>query len=115
MGGPPGQPDFFNGAIGLETELDPPTLMDALLGLDTSDTPLAGRLGADVPANDERQDYLRAQLAEGVDGSMIALPFAKQDSSLLRRLMDSDCLVIRPPNAPKAFKGQTVEFLKLDF
>lgn len=90
-------------------------LIDALLGLDTSDPPLAGRLGSDVPANDERQDYLRARLAEGVDGSMIALPFAKQDSSMLRRLMESDCLVIRAPNAPKAFKGQSVELLKLDF
>ncbi len=90
-------------------------LIDGLLGLDTSDPPISGRLGSDVPANDHRQDYLRATLALGSDGSLIALPFAKQDSSMLRRLMESDCLVIRPPNAQRAFKGQPVDLIKLDF
>ncbi|MEM7427793.1 MAG: gephyrin-like molybdotransferase Glp [Pseudomonadota bacterium] len=90
-------------------------LIDSLLGLDPEDAPVPGRLGSDVPANDERQDYLRAKLASGVDGSLIALPFARQDSSMLRRLMESDCLVIRPPNAPRAFKGQQVELIRLDF
>ncbi len=90
-------------------------LIDGLLGLDTADPPLQGRLGSDVPANDQRQDYLRAKLASGVDGSLIALPFARQDSSMLRRLMESDCLVIRPPNAQRAFKGQPVELIMLDF
>ena len=71
-------------------------------------------LGVDLAANDRRQDYLRSRLARGADGRLIATPFTKQDSSMLSTLAQSDCLVIRPPNAPPAKAGDAVEILPFD-
>jgi len=61
-----------------------------------------------VPQNDERQDYLRATLAQGPDGAMIATPFPAQDSSMLLPLAKADCLLIRAPHAPAATRGQSL-------
>jgi molybdopterin molybdotransferase len=54
----------------------------------------------DLPANDQRQDYLRAKLSQGADGEMTAMPFKKQDSSMMKTFAQSDALIIRPPHAP---------------
>ncbi|MGH6996191.1 MAG: molybdopterin molybdotransferase MoeA, partial [Stellaceae bacterium] len=72
------------------------------------------RLAKDLPANDRRQDYLRATLARGADGVLEATPFEKQDSSMMSLLARADCLVIRPPNAPAAKKGAPVEIVLLE-
>src|SRR5581483_8986796 len=69
-------------------------------------------LGRDVPANDERADYLRATLSDGPDGP-VATPVAVQDSSLTAPLAKADCLVIRAPNAPAAKAGSPCLILKL--
>ena len=63
------------------------------------------RLGCDLPENDERQDYLRATLTQGPDGTLIATPFPAQDSSMLLPLAKADCLLIRAPHAPAATAG----------
>lgn len=63
-------------------------------------------LGADLPANDERQDYLRASLRTGADSLPVATPFRRQDSSMLRLLADADALIVRPPFAPAAKAGE---------
>ena len=42
-------------------------------------------LGRDIAANDQREDYLRARLEEREDGTLIATPVTKQDSSLLAK------------------------------
>jgi molybdopterin molybdotransferase len=88
--------------------------IDAMLGLPGPGVPLArARLGADVRANNFREDYLRATLtAEGAD-LPVATPFPVQDSSMMSRLAEADCLVIRPPNAPAARKGEVVEIIPL--
>jgi molybdopterin molybdotransferase len=62
-------------------------------------------LGCDLGENDERADYLRATLAAGPDGSLIASPFRAQDSSMMAPLAKADCLVIREPYAPAAKAG----------
>ena len=69
-------------------------------------------LGKDLPANDERADYLRAILSEGPHGP-IATPVPAQDSSLMAPLAKADCLVIRAPNAPAASSGSRCVILKL--
>jgi molybdopterin molybdotransferase len=69
-------------------------------------------LGRDLPANDERADYLRATLSGGPDG-FIATPVPTQDSSLMAALARADCLLIRPPNAPAATAGSPAVILKL--
>ena len=70
------------------------------------------RLGHDLPANDEREDYLRATLSVGPDGP-VATPISAQDSSLMASLSRSNCLVIRPPHAPAAAAGSSCVILKL--
>ncbi len=73
------------------------------------------RLGIAMPANDSRQDYVRARLEIAPDGSRTATPYGKQDSSMQRTFRDAHCLVIRPPNAPAAGIGDLVPILNLDF
>jgi molybdopterin molybdotransferase len=70
-------------------------------------------LGRDIGANDQREDYLRARLEERDDGSLIATPVTKQDSSLLANLAAAQALVVRLPFAPAAKAGSTVEILRL--
>jgi molybdopterin molybdotransferase len=70
-------------------------------------------LGRDVPANDHREDYLRARLEQRTDGTLIATPVSHQDSSLLGNLAAARALVIRPPLAPAAAQGSTCDILRL--
>jgi molybdopterin molybdotransferase len=71
------------------------------------------RLGCDLPANDERADYLRATLAPGPDGMPVATPAPIQDSSMLTRLACADCLLIREPHAPAAKAGEPCSIITL--
>ncbi len=66
------------------------------------------RLGAALPKNDRRQDYLRSRLARAADGALEVFPFEVQDSSMMRLLSEADCLVVRPPHAPAIAAGATV-------
>ncbi len=83
--------------------------MRTLLALPASEPLPTAVLGAAVPANDHRQDYLRAALRVNADGSRVATPFPTQDSSMLASLARADCLVVRPPHAPAAAAGEMVE------
>ena len=80
--------------------------------MDVESRPEQARLGCDLPANDERADYLRATLALGPDGP-VATPLPAQDSSLMAPLAKADCLVIRYPGAPAAPAGSDCIILKL--
>ncbi len=89
-------------------------LIEALLGRpdpkrDRSEPAILGR---DLPANDERQDYLRAELAQNGDG-WLATPFGKQDSSMLATLFRADALVIRSPFAKPANVGEPCRIIRL--
>lgn len=70
-------------------------------------------LGRDLPANDQREDYLRARLETRADGSLVATPVTQQDSSLLGNLALSQGLVIRPAFAAAAAAGSACEILRL--
>lgn len=70
-------------------------------------------LGCDLPANDERADYLRATLAAGPDGLPVATPYPIQDSSMLVPLAKADCLLLRAPHAPAAKAGDRCSIVKL--
>lgn len=61
-----------------------------------------------LPANGPRQDYLRATLIDGAVSTA-----AIQDSSMLRTLARSDCLIVRAPHAPAAEAGDSAEILQL--
>ena len=89
--------------------------MDRMLGLATrQEAQTRARLGRDLGPNDSRQDYLRSRLERAGDGELVAVPFEVQDSSMLSRLAQADCLVIRPPRAPAAKAGERVPVILLD-
>jgi molybdopterin molybdotransferase len=79
---------------------------------DAEHLPEPARLGCDLPANDERADYLRATLEMAADG-LVATPVSAQDSSLMAPLARAHCLVIREPHAPAAVAGSPCVILKL--
>jgi molybdopterin molybdotransferase len=71
------------------------------------------RLGRDLAANDEREEYMRATLAPDSAGALIATPFANQDSSLLTPLARADALLIRPAFAPAAPAGEVCNIIRV--
>ena len=70
-------------------------------------------LGADLPQNDQRQDYLRATIEGDGAGLPIATPFTRQDSSMLGVLARAHGLIVRPPHAPPAKAGDPCRFVPL--
>ncbi len=70
-------------------------------------------LGAPMPPNGPREDYLRAKLSRGADGLALATPHDVQDSSLLSVFARSQCLLVRPPHAPAAAAGDACRVIKL--
>lgn len=71
------------------------------------------RLGRDMPANDRREDYMRAALTIDSDGVAVASAFERQDSSMLRPLSDAECLLVRPMHATAAKAGEACRILLL--
>ncbi len=90
-------------------------LVAALLGESRADPAENAILGAEMAANDGRQDYVRARLAPPADGTglPVATPFQRQDSSMLATLAAADCLVIRAPDAPAAPAGAPCRIIRL--
>jgi molybdopterin molybdotransferase len=67
------------------------------------------QLGTALPANDQRQDYLRAQIVGGQ-----AVPWPSQDSGELKPLAWSGALIVRPPFDPAKSPGDAVNVLLLE-
>ncbi len=66
-----------------------------------------------LPPNDEREDHIRATLSL-IDGRHVVSADARQDSSLLRQLARSNCLIRRPPHDPAQQAGSLVSIIRLD-
>ena len=80
-----------------------------MAGLPAATTPSEAALaGADLAANDQREDYLRCTL----DGE-VATPFSRQDSSMLKTLARADALLIRAPHAAALPAGSPVRIIRL--
>jgi molybdopterin molybdotransferase len=90
-------------------------LVRALLGLaGPAHLPMVRvRIGRDLPANDERAEFMRVTLTPGGADLPIATPFARQDSSMLSRLASADALLLRPAHAPAALAGDIASALPL--
>lgn len=123
LGGPSGAPHAGTPVLGLPGNpvsalvcavlfLGP--ALDRLCGL-PGDAPatVSAALAAPVPANDHRADHLRATLAHDPARGLLAAPFARQDSSLLRLLAEADALVLRAPFAPALEAGAMVRVIPL--
>ena len=70
-------------------------------------------LGRELPANDKRQDHLRARVTTGSDGVPVATTVGPQDSSLVGNLAAADALIVRLPHAPAAPAGSPCTILRL--
>lgn len=86
-------------------------LGDPAAGADRSEPAVLGR---DMPANDQRQDYLRARLETAPDRLPVAHPENRQDSSMLSVLGSSEALLVRAPHAPAAKAGEACRIIRLD-
>jgi molybdopterin molybdotransferase len=97
-------------------------LGDAQADADPTETAI---LGADLPANGPRQDYMRASLAlEEFEISLtqrtakmllpVVMPHMVQDSSMLSILERSEALLVRPPHAPAAQTGEPCRIIRLN-
>lgn len=90
-------------------------MLDRLQGMQGEPAPLTpARLGAALPANDLRADYLRATMTGDAQGLPVVTAFSRQDSSLLRVLHQADALIVREPHAPGLPAGSLVSILRLD-
>ena len=88
-------------------------LIHAMLGRPNVQDLSAAVLGSDMDANDQRQDYVRASVVKGADGTLTATPFPMQDSSMLKFLADANGLIIREPHAPAVRMGAVCKVLML--
>lgn len=87
----------------------------AMLGRPDIAPPLAtARSRANLPKNDQRQDYLRAELTRDEAGTLLAEAFAVQDSSMLSLLARANALIVRRPHALAVEPGDHVEIIALD-
>jgi molybdopterin molybdotransferase len=82
------------------------------LGTETKTPLLSARLTRSMPANDAREDYVRAKLILQ-HGEFWAEVFAVQDSSMLGTLAAADALVVRKPLAAAIEGGEKVEVIPL--
>ncbi|PIE10581.1 MAG: molybdopterin molybdenumtransferase MoeA [Rhodobacterales bacterium] len=79
-----------------------------MLGLEHSFATRRLPLTAPMEANGPRQHFMRAKAGpEGVT------PFPSQDSALLTVLSASNVLIVRPPHAPEAAKGDEVDVIDI--
>jgi molybdopterin molybdotransferase len=81
---------------------------DPMAGEDKTEAAL---LGADLPANKSRRDFLRARLSQDGQGRLVATPQPLQDSSLLTELAQSQALLLREIAAPAARAGDPCRIL----
>ena len=71
------------------------------------------KAGVALAQNDQRQDYVRSTASLSPSGELIATPFGKQDSSMMKIFARADCLIIRPPHAPELPAGEPCPVLVL--
>ena len=88
--------------------------IEAMLGRTKSQASMpTAVLGRDLPENDSREDYLRAEASYDDAGRLVATPFPKQDSSMLSLMARADCLIVRPIHAPAIKAGDFVPIVTL--
>ena len=69
-------------------------------------------LAVDLGINDQRQDYIRAQITTK-DGVQVIMPAPRQDSSMMSVLATVNALIVRPPFDPAKAEGELVSVIPL--
>ncbi|MBO6638965.1 MAG: molybdopterin molybdotransferase MoeA [Roseitalea sp.] len=88
-------------------------LLEMLGGRPQSRRRTTARLGAPIGKTGPREHYMRASLARGDDGILVATAFDNQDSSIIRLYAAADALIVRAPDAPAVDVGDMVEIVML--
>jgi molybdopterin molybdotransferase len=88
-------------------------LLEAMLGRDPNIRLQRARLVDGIPANGDREHYLRAQIGSDAKGSLTVRAFEQQDSSLLSIFAAANALIRLPANAPALDPGALVDVLPL--
>ncbi|TCL73684.1 gephyrin-like molybdotransferase Glp [Rhizobium sp. BK251] len=88
-------------------------LLRKMANLPPSSRESTAKAAVNLAPNDRRQDYVRARLIRAASGEWLAEPAAKQDSSMMKVLAQSDCLIVRPPHAPELPAGTDCPVLLL--
>jgi len=69
-------------------------------------------LAVDLGTNDQRQDYIRAQITTK-DGVQVIMPAPRQDSSMMSVLATANALIVRPPFDSAKIAGDFVSVIPL--
>ena len=88
-------------------------LIESLAGRPFSERRVRAVLDSALPANGRREDYMRALAWRDETRTLRAKAFDRQDSSMIGAFARSNVLIVRPPQAPAAEKGDTVDALVL--
>jgi molybdopterin molybdotransferase len=89
-------------------------ILRTLQGADPGPRTVIARSEEPLPANGDREHWMRARLTWGPDGVLRARPLRDQDSSLVTIFAGADALVRRMRLAPAQAAGDPVEVLILD-
>ena len=89
-------------------------ILRALQGAEPGPFTVTARAEEALPANGDREHWMRARLTRGPAGVLRARPLRDQDSSLVTIFADADALIRRARRAPELAAGETVEALILD-
>lgn len=74
---------------------------------------IGATLGGPIPANGEREQFLRAGVSVGPDGRIVASPDDRQDSGLWTPLASARALIRRPSRVSAARAGDQVEIIPI--
>lgn len=89
-------------------------MLRTLLGLPTAMALEGALLGGPLPANDARQDYIRATLGHDERGMITATPRGRQDSGMMSGLAAAQAFIVREPFAPESPAGTPVKIHRLN-
>jgi molybdopterin molybdotransferase len=78
------------------------------------DKPVQAILGADVPKNGPRKEYMRALFSRDSSGRLVATPYDKQDSSMLVNLAYCEGFILRPIHGAALSKGEETESIMIN-
>ena len=68
---------------------------------------------SDLPENDQRQDYIRANIIIADNGQTQISPAQRQDSSMMATLAHANAFIVRPPFDPPVSAGDIVSILPM--
>ena len=73
---------------------------------------LTASLNSIIPKNGSRMHFMRGNVLLNKSKNIVK-PKKNQDSSLVKTLQESNCLIVRPPHDHAKLKGDEVNIIKL--